>query len=193
MFNVIIEVAVKYTNSVYNGIQSVFLPSSFCLPNSQNNFLKTPAEQRDFFRPKLLSNYIKLGLKNSQCTIERQRSSKKKNLIHLSPILKNTPIFSWPVFVFRHFATYRVKRNFSIFFRKQFSKNIFHNFSFLRSFVKKISLPSLEGDLFVTFDHVKLMRFHMNCGECHISVFSGSVRLSETFIWSKYTRMLLVS
>ena len=35
----------------------------------------------------------------------------------------------------------------------------------------EITLPILDGDFFVTFDHVKLMSFHMNCGECLISVF----------------------
>ena len=41
---------------------------------------KTPAEQRDIFRPKLFYNYINLSLKNSHSTIKTQRSSKKRKL-----------------------------------------------------------------------------------------------------------------
>ena len=39
---------------------------------------KTPAEQRDIFRPKLFYNYINLKLKKSQCSIKTQRSSHKR-------------------------------------------------------------------------------------------------------------------
>ena len=41
---------------------------------------KTPAEQRDIFRPKGFYNYMNLRLKNSQCIIKTQRSSKKRKL-----------------------------------------------------------------------------------------------------------------
>ena len=55
----------------------------------------------------------------------------------------------------------------------------------------EISLPSIKGDLFVTFDHVKLMSFLMNCGECHIPVFlCASFR---NFHLVEATRILLVS
>ena len=49
------------------------------------NLNKTPAEQRDIFRPKLFYNYINLRLENSQCTKKRQKLEEKKALIHLSP------------------------------------------------------------------------------------------------------------
>ena len=39
----------------------------------------------------------------------------------------------------------------------------FCNFQFLRFSVKEISFPSLTGDLFVTFNHVELMRFLIDC------------------------------
>ena len=64
--------------------------------NAENNEIgeekqnKTPAEQRDIFRPELFYNYINLRLKNSQCTMKKVR--RKKALIHLSPFLKPTPI-----------------------------------------------------------------------------------------------------
>ena len=56
--------------------------------------------------------------------------------------------------------------------------------------MKEISFPSFEGDLFVTFDHVELMRFPFDCGKYLISVFLGSVCLSETFNWSKGTSLI---
>ena len=55
---------------------------------------KTAAEQRYVFRPKLFYNYKKLRLKNSQCTIKTQRSSKKKEgLDSFQPILKGNTYF----------------------------------------------------------------------------------------------------
>ena len=57
--------------------------------------------------------------------------------------------------------------------------------------VTEISFPSIEGDLFVTFDHVELMSFLIGSGKNLISIFFISVRLSETFIWSKGTPCIL--
>ena len=37
--------------------------------------------------------------------------------------------------------------------------------------MKEISFPSLEGDFFVTFEHMKLTRFLIGCGNYLISVF----------------------
>ena len=51
--------------------------------------------------------------------------------------------------------------------------------------MKEISFPTFEADIFATFDHVELMMFLIDCGEYLISVFFGSVRLSQIIIWSK--------
>ena len=54
-------------------------------PNRQNyedlnlSGSKTPAEQRNVFRPKLFYNYINLRLKNSQCTKKRKEVRKKES------------------------------------------------------------------------------------------------------------------
>ena len=57
--------------------------------------------------------------------------------------------------------------------------------------MKEIRFQSLEGDLFVTFDHVDLI-FLIVSGKNLISVFFGSLSLSETFIWSKGTPLLFL-
>ena len=56
-----------------------------CQENWKKSDNKTPAEQRDIFRPKLFYNDMNLRLNNSQCTMKMQRSSKKRVVIHLSP------------------------------------------------------------------------------------------------------------
>ena len=56
---------------------------------------------------------------------------------------------------------------------------------FLSFSVKEISFLSLECDLFVTFEDVELMSFLIDSGEYLASVFFGSERPSNSFIWSK--------
>ena len=51
---------------------------------------KRPLSSELFSAPDFSTTNIKLRLKNSQCTMKTQRSSKKKGLIHLSPYLKET-------------------------------------------------------------------------------------------------------
>ena len=106
-----------------------------------------------------------------------EKFEEKKVLIHLCPFCKANSYFITSAIAgkfsfFRHYATYRVKEIFH-FFQKQFSKNNSRNFQFLRFSVKEISFPSFEGDLFITFDHVELMRFFIDCGKYVISIFSG--------------------
>ena len=153
---------------------------------------KTPAEQRDIFRPELFYNYISLRLKNKPMHNKNaNKFERKENFDSSYPILKETPNLSFQraghFSFFRHYATYREKKfsiNFlKINFLKQFSK--FFRFSSFS--VKETSFPSLEGDLFVTFDHVELMSFLLDCGKYLIYVFFDYVPLSETFIWSKCT------
>ena len=38
--------------------------------------------------------------------------------------------------------------------------------------VKEISLPRLDGDFFVTYDHMELTRLLIDCGSYLISIFS---------------------
>ena len=65
-------------------------------------------------------------------------------------------------------------------------KNI-SQFLVFEVFCKGIEFPSVEGELFVTFDLVEQMSFLFDCEKYLISVFFVSVRLSETLIWSKGT------
>ena len=77
------EIQLFYNIYNYNGVRTGHQAKADNTPNNYTyNKLsnKKPAEQRDIFRPKLFYNYINLRLKNSQCTIKTQRSSKKRKL-----------------------------------------------------------------------------------------------------------------
>ena len=58
---------------------------------TRENFNKTPAEQRDIFRPKLIYNYINWRFKNSQCTEKRKEVRIKESFDSSQPISKETP------------------------------------------------------------------------------------------------------
>ena len=135
-----------------------------------SNGNKTPAEQRDIFRPNLFYNYIKLRLKNA--LKNATKFDEKKALIHYCPFSKKHRFFrsyffcdSWPLCVFSALCNLPRKKIFNN-FEKHFSQ-----FSILRFSVKEISSPSLEGDFFVTFDHMKLTRCLIDCGKSLFSVF----------------------
>ena len=72
---------------------------------------KTPAEQRDIFRPELFYNYINLRLKNNSCTIKTLRSSKKRKLRFIfAQFWRKHVYYSISAIVgqfsyFRHYAT----------------------------------------------------------------------------------------
>ena len=116
-----------------------FEPSSFV------GFInKRPAERRDIFRPKLFYNYINLRLKNSQCT--KNKCSKKKALIHLSPFLKATPnlLFLQKLPTFCNFGTMQLTARRET-FRRQFSKNIFSQILNFEHFCKGNMFPESLG------------------------------------------------
>ena len=147
---------------------------------------KKPAEQRDIFRPKLFYNYINLRLKNSQCTIKTQRSSKKKTLNNLSPFSRKHISYyfcdSWPLCVFS--ALCNLPRKAEIcnkFFEKNFEKQ-FSLFSIFEVFCKGTDSPSLEGDFFVTFDHMEQTRFLIECGNYLDSVLSAPCVFSKLLL-----------
>ena len=82
----------------------------------------------------------------------------------ISAIAGHFPLFFW------NFASYRVKRKFSIFcskiiFEKHFSKIL------VFEILCEGNIPSLEGDLFVTFDRVEVMSFLIDSGKYLNSVF----------------------
>ena len=120
---------------------------------------KTPAEQRDIFLPELFYNYINLRLMNSQCTMKKLRSTKES-------FDSSLPIFKGNTYciisaIAGQFSFFLALCN--LFFHKKFfiffSKTDFLSFLVFEVFLKEV----LKGDLFVTFDHVELMRFLFDC------------------------------
>ena len=67
--------------------QSQMFLNSEEIKNTHRKSNKTPAEQRDIFRPELFYNYISLRLKNK--TMHYKNANKfeeKKTLIHRTPL-----------------------------------------------------------------------------------------------------------
>ena len=54
--------------------------------------------------------------------------------------------------------------------------------------MKEVSFPNFEGDLFVSFDHVELMSFVIDCGKYVISVFSALCVFPKHFIIGFYRK-----
>ena len=115
-----------------------------------------------------------------------KKFEEKKALIHLSPFSRKGISYncdSWPLCAFSALCNLpRKKKSFNDFFEKHFSQ-----FSIFEVFCKGHKFPSLEGDLFVTFDHIELTRFPNCCGYYLTSVFLTPCVFLETFIWSKST------
>ena len=65
---------------------------------------KTPAEQRDIFRPELFYNYISLRLKNKPMHYKNaNKFEEKKTLIHRTPFQRKPLIY-----YFRELVTFRL-------------------------------------------------------------------------------------
>ena len=96
-------------------------------------------------------------------------------MIHLSPFSRKHVGYhfcdSWPLCVFGTIQLTE-KRNISLIsLRKHFRITFSRNFQFLRFSVLEISSPSLKVDFSVTFDHIKLTMFLIDCGKYLNSIF----------------------
>ena len=84
------------------------------------------------------------------------------------------------------------KKVFNNFFETFFDKHFSQFFSILRFSVKEIGFPSLRGDFFVSFDHMDLTRFLLDCRKYLISVFPPCASFRNFHLVKEYPLAFIV-
>ena len=117
-----------------------------------------------------------------------KKFKEKKALIHRSPFWRKPLIYyfcdSWPLSVFRHNATFREKRKFSMSFLKLNFEKHFSQILVFEVFCKANKFSESWGWLLCYFWSYGTVEVSYWLQKLPPFSFFDSVRLSETFIWS---------